>query len=654
MPEKIGPDHIYDLISVTQPSVSPDGTRVAYASSRVDRKEMAAQTQIMLASLPGGEARTFTHGRADSEPRFSPNGRWLTFVRKGGAGPKQLWIMPVDGGEARQLTDLPGGASDHAWSPDSSRIAFVSDVEPGDSEEGERAGGPEVKVTRRIRYRVDGKGWRGDSFYHLCVVNVESGETRQITDGDWDCANPVWSPDSGRIAFISDRGDARDRSWYAEVYVVSADGGEAVEWSKGVHSFSQGGLGGALAWSPDGRRLAIAGTDDDDLGDPRQAWLFVVEPGQAPRRLTDGSYTPVLPAPDLRWTSGGDVIFLGEHRGEGFLCSVPASGGPLMVIAGGGAEWAALSMDAAARIAVCVAVPPESAGTLCHVDLATGRTSMFTDENAGYFAKHPVATMEKFSIQRDGVEIESRLLLPPGWQPHSKYPVVVDIHGGPHGRFRDAFDGVHQVLANAGYAVLAVNPRGSSSYGPDFARAVLRDWGGEDYLDIMDALDELCKRDWVDTDRLGVHGYSYGGFMSAWMIGHDTRFKAAVVGAPCINLVSMYGTSDIGVSFGEPHWGGTAVDAAPLVEHSPLTYAGNVETPVLLLHGEDDFRCPIGQSEEYLVALKRLGKEVEMVRFPDSSHGFLKSGPPKMREEYLARTLAWFDGHLGAEDQGPG
>ena len=648
MPETIGPDHIYDLISITQPSVSPDGTLVAYASSRVDRKEMTAHTRIMLASSPAGQARAFTHGRSDSEPRFSPDGRWLTFVRKGGAGLKQLWIMAVDGGEARQLTDVSGGAGDHAWSPDSNRIAFVSDVDPGDSGE-EGAGGPEVKVARRIRYRVDGKGWRGDAFYHLCVVDVESGETRQITDGDWDCANPVWSPDGARIAFISDRGEARDRSWYAEAYVVSADGGETVEWSKGVHGFSQGGLGGAVAWSADGSQLVVAGSDDDDLGDPRQAWLFVVEPGQAPRRLTDGSYTPVLPAPDLRWTADGDVIFLGEHRGEGFLCRVSATGGPLTAISGGGAEWTALSMDAKASNAVCVAVSPGSSGALCHIDLATGRSSMFPDENADYFSKHPVATMEKFSIRREGVEIESRLLLPPGMQPHTKYPVVVDIHGGPHGRFRDAFDGVHQVLATAGYAVLAVNPRGSSSYGPEFAKAVLRDWGGEDYLDIMAALDELCKRDWVDTDRLGVHGYSYGGFMSAWIIGHDTRFAAAVVGAPCINLVSMYGTSDIGVSFGEPHWGGTAVDAALLVEHSPLTYADNVETPVLLLHGEDDNRCPIGQSEEYLVALKRLGKEVEMVRFPGSSHGFVKAGPPKMRQEYLARTLAWFDGHLGRE-----
>ena len=206
-------------------------------------------------------------------------------------------------------------------------------------------------------------------------------------------------------------------------------------------------------------------------------------------------------------------------------------------------------------------------------------------------------------------------------------------------------------LATAGYAVLAVNPRGSSSYGLAFMKAVLRDWGGEDYLDILAAVDEVCSRPYIDADRLGVTGYSYGGFMSAWIIGHENRFKAAVVGAPCINLSSLYGTSDIGVSFGDVQWGGTRADAVEaFLERSPLTYAPNVETPVLLLHGEDDFRCPISQSEEYFVTLRRLGKEVEMVRFPGSPHSFLRAGHPRLREEYLQRMLAWFDRYVGAHE----
>ena len=221
-----------------------------------------------------------------------------------------------------------------------------------------------------------------------------------------------------------------------------------------------------------------------------------------------------------------------------------------------------------------------------------------------------------------------------------RYPLVLDIHGGPNSAFYDAFNLPQQVLATAGFIVLAVNPRGSTTYGNAFTMAVLGDWGGEDYQDLMAAVDAVASRPYVDATRLGVHGYSYGGYMSSWIIGHTSRFKAAVVGAPCIDLPSMYGTSDIGVSFGEVQWRGTRWEAlAQAVERSPLTYAPAVETPVLLLHGEADLRCPIEQGEQYFVALKRHGKEVEFVRFPDCSHLFLRVGHPKMREEYLRRML---------------
>ena len=227
------------------------------------------------------------------------------------------------------------------------------------------------------------------------------------------------------------------------------------------------------------------------------------------------------------------------------------------------------------------------------------------------------------------------------------YPLVLDIHGGPNGAFYDAFVPAQQVLATAGYLVMAVNPRGSSTYGAEFMMAVLGDWGGEDYLDLMAAVDEVVQRPYVDADRLGVHGYSYGGYMTSWTVGHTNRFKAAVVGAPCINLHSMYGTSDIGISFGEAQWGGSVVDAADkMLERSPITYAADVDTPVLLLHGDADARCPISQSEEYFTVLKRLEKEVEFVRFPGCSHLFPRMGHPKMREEYLTRTLGWFNRYL--------
>ena len=639
MPSAISPDHVYHLITVSDPSMSHDGARLAFVRSKIDEEQMERHSQVMMMSLPDGQPYPFTQGREDEAPRFSPDGSSITFVRPDDKGRKQLWLIPVHAGEARRLTDVPGGVSDHAWSPNSRHLAFASDVDPDrlpDDHDAKKD--PHVRVVRRIRYRSDITGWRGDAFHHLFVVDAQTGETRQLTQGEGDDRLPTWSPDGRSIAFVSDRLVDRDITWYSEAYVVPFEGGEAQQWSQGLYSV------GAAAWSPDGSKLAVLGTDDVEIGDPWQAWLFAIGPGQAPHRLTDGSYTPVLPAPQLRWTDDGRIVFLADHRGESSLCEMPAEGGALRTITGGGVQYTAVALDGTASRAAVVAVTPSSPGDLDLVDIKDGSQTRLTAFNDDYLVQHPPATMEKFSISRAGMEIESRLWLPPDFDPSRQYPLVVDIHGGPHGKFADAFNSTQQVLATAGYVVLAVNPRGTASYGPEFAKAVLRDWGGQDYLDIIAAVDEVCLRPYVDTSRIGVHGYSYGGYMSAWIVGHDTRFGAAVVGAPCISLLSAYGTSDIGVSFGETQWGRTPEDARDiLIERSPLTYAPYVQTPVLLLHGEEDYRCPLGQSEEYFVALKRLGKEVELVRFPGASHSFLRSGHPRLREEYLGRMLAWFD-----------
>ena len=694
MNNPIGPDLFRQLQTAGDPSVSPDGSRCAYVLSWIDEATSEGRSRIYQVATgePTGseipEPRPFTRGDADAHPRFSPDGSRLAFLRPAASAadaPRQVWTMSADGGEAGQLTNIASGVREFAWSPDSSRLALVSDVCPGEPEESEpgQSDQPKVREVRRIRYRHDAIGWRGDCHFHLFVADADSGAAVQLTDGDWDDTSPAWSPDGGRIAFLSGRSDARDVTAANEIYVVDAPGAvetnagpEPALWSQSLTDAA------AVAWSPDGRRLVAVGAAGDGLMVLWQAYLYVLEPGAPPRQLTNDAIRPCLGYPgiypplELRWIAGdtdgneGRILFLADAAGETRLYSltVPRAGGNADPVAlTGGAELiSGMAMDASggtiALASSAAELPPE-----IHLASANGVNGpslarrFLTHHNDSWLAEHPPASMEKFTLNRAGWDVECRLYHPPGFVATQAYPLLLEIHGGPNGAFYDSFVPWHQVPATAGYLVLAVNPRGSSTYGEDFVNAVLGDWGGEDYLDLMYALDAVCERPYVDSDRLLIHGYSYGGYMTTWIIGHDDRFRAAVAGAPCIDLWSMYGTSDIAASFGEAQWSARPAGGAPsslpmvnelaegvddlayrLLQRSPITFAPQVETPVLLLHGEADARCPIGQSEQYFQILKRLDKEVEMARFPGCAHGFLRAGHVALRQAYLERMMDWF------------
>lgn len=639
--EPIGPDYIYELTNVSEPSLSSDGSEVAFAISSFDRKRVKKRSVIMIMSLLNRKVVQLTHGMNDHTPRFSPDGLKVAFVRKDSKGRNQIWIKLLPNGDIQRITNLSGGVRDHTWSPDSRHLAFVSDVDVTASHSSNSNGELIGKVARSFRYKLDNVGWRENIFSQLFVVEIDSGVTTQLTHSNGDYRYPIWSPDAQKIAYVSDIDVNRDVNWHTQCYVTKSDGTETQQWSKNLYSV------GAIGWSPNGDKLVVVGSDDQDIGDPilgPQSDLFILQNDQMPLKITHDSVSPVQPAHEINWNLDDRILFLGESRGETFLYQALLKENRLESVAGGDSQLSGLSIDQLGETSVVLVSSPNSFGDLNLLDISQGTLTPLTSYNKEFFSNHPMGTMDKFNISRGELEIESRLILPPDFKFSNKYPMILDIHGGPHSKFTDSFSAAQQILSTAGYIVLAVNPRGSSSYGADFAKAVLGDWGGEDYLDILSAVDHVCKYTYVDRNRLGVYGYSYGGFMSAWIIGHDTRFSAAVVGAPCINLVSMYGTSDIGVTFGETQWGDMSFDS--LMNKSPVSYVNAVETPVLLMHGENDLRCPVSQSEEYFVRLNRLGKKVEMVRFPGQSHQFLRNGHPKLISEYYRRMLDWFGRYI--------
>ena len=641
----IGPDYHYDIKTAAEPSLSPDGKSVAFSVKRFERGETAEFSSVYVQEIPSGARRQLSEN-AES-PAWSPDGTRVAFLRKDSNGKTQLWVADAAGGAERLLTSHDRGVDVPAWAPDSKRIAYRADIDESDSDDGAPV------VTRRIRYRQDGVGWRGDAFRQLFVIDLESGESTQITFDESEHGPPVWSPDGTKIAYLSDQGPFRDVTLRNEVYVISADGGSADRWSGGLF------MSDAVTWSPDGEKLAVIGAQQVNqvggYGLTCQGWVYVLQPGSYPVRLTDDSIRPISGAniplgagtPDMRWAEDGSIYFTADARGQSYVCGVNAESKQVRRITAGSEQILDWDVAPGAGIAVTAASDLERLGELYSVDLKSGERRKLTDLNDGYFEKHATAKLEKISVSSERMEVECRVWLPPDFDSSKSYPVLLDVHGGPHSVFYDAFYPIHQIAATNGYVVVAPNPRGSSSYGTEFATAVHGDWGGGDYVDVMAALSEVLRRPYADESRLVMHGSSYGGYMASWAVGHSQRFKAAVIAAPVTDLPSFYGTSDIGVPFSEVQFGGKRGDNLNwYVRHSPITYAESVNAPVLLIHGEDDHRVLIDQSEQYFVALKRADKLVEFVRMPNTSHGIFRAKSPRIRQEYFSRMLAWYDRFL--------
>ncbi|HEU0114065.1 MAG TPA: S9 family peptidase [Thermomicrobiales bacterium] len=644
MADPLTPDLlVYDLVTAGEPRLSPDGERILYTLSAPDRAANRVERQLWQCRIDGSEPRQLTHdGKSNAGGRWSPDGRRIVYVAKQGE-PERSAIVLLDGnGAGRELARSAQPISGLVWSPAGRSLAYTAPFDP--ASDGTIRPAARIRVTRRIDYKQDNRadGYLGDVRQQLFVVDVASGACRMVTREPDDHQHPQWSPDARKIAVQM----PNRNGMCSQLGIVDVESGRVDLVGP------RGGVVGAWAWSPRGDRIFIA-------GEPERTWqldLFVYDlAAKSLTRLTDdlaclpdaGSPTLEPPAAPV-WLDERTVLFHAIRAGASELWTIDVATAALDLVHHWGGVASGLNVDAAHRFVVQGFSDFSTLGQIAVFDRESSAASIVTHFNEALLSEAPPALPEPLEIRREPFTIHGWLLKPPDFDPARRYPVVLDIHGGPNGFFGKRFDRLQQCLATNGFLVVVANPRGSGTYGRRFAQQVMGDWGGEDFRDLMAMLALVLERPYADAARVGITGFSYGGYMTAWTIGQTARFAAAVCGAPVFDMTSFYGTSDIGHIFGEQQWR-VAPSQNPdwLRAHSPATFAHRATTPTLILHGEADQRCPIGQGEQMFVALHKAGCEVEFVRYPGASHLFQHGDDLVYRADYLARALAWFTSHLG-------
>lgn len=668
---------LFDFVWAGSPQISPDGSRVAFTRVTVDAKKTGYETSIWMVATSGREAPVrLTNGKRDASPRWSPDGKQLAFVRggekdeKGKPAPPQIAVLPFSGGEAFIVTDLPKGASHPVWSPDGKRIAFLSGTSPKDLERARAkaakpAQAPETDVDHEPdAHLITRAVWRSnDQGYldyehpdHLWVVELPDGKPVQLTKGDFDEDEPVWAPDGRRIFFLTTR---VPEPYYelptTDVYSVPANGGDVARLTSIPMAI------GDLALSPDGKRFAFHASVNEPVRSYSQPDLWVMDaaPNPKPVNLTAsfdfdmggglilGDCAPPRGGRGraLSWTPDGrSIIDRVGRRGTTTIVRVDARSGEVTPFTRERQVVLDQSVSAdGARIAALVS-DPVHVGDLFAI-APDGKQTQLTDFNEKLWSQLDLTPPEEIEYASfDGRRIHAWVQKPPGFDPRRKYPLILNIHGGPHAAYGWVFDHEFQWMAAKGYVVLYPNPRGSTTYGQEFGNVIQYKYPGDDYRDLMAGVDELIRRGYVDEKKLGVTGGSGGGVLTNWTVTHTDRFAAAVSQRDISNWASWWYTADF--TLFQANWfrAPPFQDPKDYADRSAITYVDRIHTPILFVLGENDSRTPPDSGGEQLFrALKFLKRPTAMVIFPRETHELSRSGEPWHRVERLEHIVGWFD-----------
>lgn len=669
----------FEWIGDTQ--LSADGSRIAFVKVKINEKKTGYDTAIWLLDTksPGSLPLPLTNGPNDGSPQWSHDGAILAFTRAiekdGKPAPPQLYLLSLAGGEPRVVTDLPGGVSAPRFSPDGRHLLFDSGTSPDDIEKQERAKAgakPEehesdVHVITHAMYRMNGSGYIDVKHpSHLWSIDVpvagaEVPKPLPLTKGRFSEGGAVWSADSQQVYFLTDRQDEPYyRSPQTELMRVSSKGGDPVPVASLPMAVSD------LSLSPDGNRLAFHAAVSTPVRSYSQPDLWVLDLGGSaqPRNLTSqydadmgsgvggdnaaprqhGSNVPV-------WTSDGNgLLDVSGKEGRANLVRVDVSSGTVTEWTRGQQAIELFKQSADRQHVVAVISTPTSLGDLYDVS-PDGSQHLLTDVNAKLFGQLQMTLPDEIWFKSfDGRKIQTWVQKPPDFDPSKKYPLILDIHGGPHSAYGWVFDHEFQWMAAQGYVVVYPNPRGSTTYGQDFGNVIQYKYPGDDFRDLMLAVDEVVKRGYVDASRMGVTGGSGGGLLTDWVVTHSNRFKAAVSQRDVSDFTSWWYTADV-LMF-EPQWFKDPPFQIPAdyANRSAITHVKNIRTPMMFILGDADYRTPpTGGGEELFRALKYMKEPTVMVRFPNESHELSRSGQPWHRVERLDHIVGWFDKYLKGE-----